>query len=126
MSLQLLPSGYFEIHLKKGAVIKGHYSAAALKFLSQLNGDLNFSDTFRLLTDTGSLASYMQLILCAVKAQSLEDGSECKYSEFDVLEWLEELGGFNSDESKKLIAHFQDGFMSKKKPVMDGQSVGQS
>lgn len=124
MSLQLLPSGYFEIHLKQGTVIKGHYSAAALKFLSQLNGDLSFSATLLLLTDTGSLGNWLQLILCAVKAQSLEDKTKCEYSEFDVLAWIEELGGFGSDESKTLIAHFQEGFMSKKKPVTDGQLVG--
>lgn len=106
MSLQLLPSGGFEITLKDSTIIKGQYSAASLKKLSLMNGGIGFSETIDLLTSNASIKSFLQLVLCAV---------EGTYTEFDALEWIEQLGGFDSEDSQKLFAHFMDGFVSKKK-----------
>jgi hypothetical protein len=105
MSLQLLPSGGFLINLN-GTEIKGQYSAASLKKFSLMNGGIGFSDTISLLTDNASISSFLQLVLCA---------TEGNYTEFDVLEWIEHLGGFDSEDSQKLFAHFMDGFVNKKK-----------
>lgn len=106
MGLQLLPSGGFEITLSDSSVIKGRFSAASLKKLSLMNGGIGFSETIDLLTENASIKSFLQLVLCAV---------EGNYNEFDVLEWIEQLGGFNSEDSQRLFAHFMDGFAGKKK-----------
>lgn len=106
MSLQLLPSGCFEITLKDSTIVKGQFNAGSLKKLSLINGGLGFSDTIDLLTVNASIKSFLQLVLCGV---------EGSYTEFDVLEWIEQLGGFDSEDSQKLFAHFMDGFVSKKK-----------
>lgn len=109
MSLKLLPSGGFEITLKDGSIVKGQFNAATLKKLSLLNGGIGFSETIDLLTNNASIKSFLQFILCAV---------EGTYTEFDVLEWIEQFGGFDSDEFQKLMAHFMDGFVSKKKEAV--------
>jgi len=106
MSLQLLPSGCFEITLKDGSIVKGQFNAATLKKLSLMNGGVGFSDTLDLITTKASITNYLQFVLCA---------TEGGFTEFDVLEWVEQMGGFDSDEFQKLIAHFMDGFVSKKK-----------
>jgi hypothetical protein len=108
--IKLLPSGGFEITLKEGKVIKGKYSAAALKKLSLMNGGLGFSETLDLITTNATLNNFLQLVLCA---------AEGDYNEFDVLEWVEQLGGFNSEDCGKLFAHFMDGFVGKKKAEAD-------
>lgn len=109
--ITLLPSGGFEITLKDGSVVKGKYSAGSLKKLSLMNGGLGFSETIDLLTNNASIQSFLQLVLCAV---------EGSYTEFDVLEWIEQLGGFDSEDSQKLFAHFMDGFVGKKKVMPVG------
>lgn len=117
MSLQLLPSGYFEIHLKNDNVIRGQFSAKVFKMLSLKHGGLSFTETMNLLTTNASVESFLDIILFAIDE---------KYTHFDVLEWLEELGGFDSEDAQKLFAHSMDGFVSKKKAVVDGTLASQS
>ncbi len=109
MSLKLLPSGGFEITLKDGSIVKGQFNAATLKKLSLLNGGIGFSETINLIEDNASLKSFLQFILCAT------DGN---YTEFDVLEWVEQMGGFDTDDFRNLMRHFMDGFVSKKKEAV--------
>lgn len=111
MSLTLLPSGGFQITLKDGTIVKGQYNASALKKLSLMNGGLGFSETIDLITDNASLKSILQLVLCAC---------EGNYTEFDVLEWIEQLGGIGGEDSQKLFGHFMDGFVGKKKVTEAG------
>ncbi len=106
MSLQLLPSGKFEITLKDGSIVNGEFTAATLKKFSLMNGGVGFSETIDLITTKASLTSFLQFILCAANGD---------YNEFDVLEWVEQLGGFNSDEFQRLTGHFMDRFVAKKK-----------
>ena len=87
--------------------------------LSTINGGLSFTDTWALLAGSkGSIENYLQLIMCAIKAE----GGEA--DEFKVLEILEELGGMTSDESQSLFAHFLEGFVPKKKIEQNGVSHG--
>lgn len=117
MSLQLKESGYFEISLKDGSVINGQFSAKVFKRLSLKNGGISFTETMELLTNNASIQSFLDLILFAVDE---------KYTDFDVLDWLEELGGFDSEDTQKLFAHSMDGFVSKKKPTAEATLVSQS
>jgi hypothetical protein len=116
--VNLLPSGYFEVTLSDG-IVKGRYSAKALKMLSTINGGLSFSNTWALLAGSRStIENYLQLVMCAIKSE----GGEA--DEFRVLEILEELGGMTSDESQSLFAHFMEGFVPKKKVEQNGISHG--
>lgn len=119
--LNLLPSGHFEVTLNDESIVKGRYSAKSLKMLADLNGGLSFSDTWSLLAgQNASIMSYLQLVMCAVKAE----GGEC--DEFKVLSILDDLGGFTSDEGQGLLAHFMEGFVPKKKVEQNGVSHGVS
>lgn len=119
--INLLPSGHFEVILKDGSIIKGRYSAKALKMLSDINGGLSFTDTWALLVGGNStITNYLQLVVCAVKSEGGE------IDEFGVLSLIDELGGFTSDESQGLLAHFMEGFVPKKKLEQNGISHGVS
>lgn len=118
--VNLLPSGYFEVTTNEG-IIKGRYSAKALKMLSDLNGGLSFSDTWSLLAGGNStITNYLQLVVCAIKS---EGGT---IDEFGVLSIIDDLGGFSSEDSQSLFAHFMEGFVPKKKVEQNGVSHGVS
>lgn len=117
--LNLLPSGHFEVMLNNGSIVKGRYSATALKMLSDLNGGLSFTDTWAMLAGAKStITSYLQLVMCAIKSEGGE------IDEFGVLNIIDELGSFTSDESQSLFAHFMEGFVPKKKVEQNGVSHG--
>lgn len=119
--INLLPSGHFEVTLNDGSIIKGRYSAKALKMLSDLNGGLSFTDTWSLLAGANAtITNYLQLVMCAVKSE----GGEA--DEFGVLSIIDDLGGFSSDETQSLFAHFMEGFVPKKKVEQNGVSLGVS
>ncbi len=115
MSLTLLPSGCFQITLKDGSIVKGEFSAASLKKFSLMKGGTGFTETIELITNEASLSNFLQFILCAT------DGD---YSEFDALGWIEELGGFGSDDFNSLIGHFMDKYIPKKKVTPNETLVG--
>lgn len=118
--INLLPSGHFEVILESG-VIKGRYSAKALKMLSDLNGGLSFTDTWSLLAGANSsITNYLQLVVCAIRSEGGE------MDEFGVLSIIDDLGGFSSEDSQSLFAHFMEGFVPKKKVEQNGVSHGVS
>jgi hypothetical protein len=112
MSLQLFPSGGFEITLKDGSIIKGQFNTASLKRLALFKGGLGFTDTIKLLekTDTVSGFDYIDNLLQLVKFAAIGD-----YTDFDVAQWVEEMGGFDGDDFQKLLGHYTDAYVSKKK-----------
>jgi hypothetical protein len=112
MGLQLFPSGGFEITLTDGTIIKGQFNTASLKRLALFKGGLGFTDTIKLLekTDTVSGFEYIDNLLQLVKFAAIGD-----YSDFDVAQWVEELGGFDGDEFQRLLGHYTDAYVSKKK-----------
>lgn len=119
--INLLPSGHFEVILNDGVIVKGRYSAKALKMLSDLNGGLSFTATWAMLAGSNaSITNYLQLVMCAVKSEGGE------VDEFGVLNIIDELGGFGSDESQSLFSHFMEGFVPKKKVEQNGISHGVS
>lgn len=104
--LELLPSGGFSITLKDGSIVKGQFNTASLKKFSLLNGGVDFSETLELITSKASFKSYIQFIHCAVEAGN---------DEFRVLQAIEDMDGFASDDFQRLVGHFTDGYVSKKK-----------
>jgi len=120
-TIKLLPSGWFEINCEDGSIIKGRYSAKALKMLSGLNGGLSFTDTWGLLAgEKATITNYLQLVVCAINSEGGQ------VDEFKVLEIIDDLGGFTSEDSQSLFAHFMEGFVPKKKVEQNGVSHGVS
>jgi hypothetical protein len=112
MSLQLFPSGGFEITLKDGSIVKGQFNTASLKRLSLFKGGLSFTDTIKLLerTDAVSGFDYIDNLLQLIKFAAIGE-----YTDFDVAEWVEQMGGFDSDDFQKLLSHYTDAYVAKKK-----------
>jgi hypothetical protein len=110
MSLQLLPSGCFEITLEDGSIIKGQFSTAALKKLSLKNGGIEFTETLELVQSKASFKNFIQFIQCAC-----DDG----VTEFQIAQAIEEMNGFDSEEFQNLLAHFMDRYVSKKNTMTE-------
>lgn len=111
MSLQLLPSGCFEITLNDGSIVKGQFNHASLKKLSLHKGGLGYTATLDLLEPTITpgkeiVDNIIKLLLFSV---------EGSYDDFDVVRWIEEMGGVGSEDWDRLNGHFLDGFVAKKK-----------
>lgn len=111
MSLTLLPSGCFEISLKDGSIVKGQFNHASLKKLSLLKGGLGYTETLDLLEP--SIISGKELVNNIIKL--ILFSAEGTYDDFDVVKWIEELGGVGSEDWDRLNGHFLDGFVAKKK-----------
>jgi len=115
MTLQLLPSGCFEITLNDGSIIKGQFNHASLKKLSLMKGGLGYTETLDLLEPSITsgkdlVNNIIKLILFSVEGQ---------YDDFDVVKWIEEMGGVGSEEWDRLNGHFLDGFVAKKKVAIE-------
>lgn len=103
--LDLLPRKEFVITLESGEKIMGKYSLWSVKrfcdkkklTLSQLNDYLN--------ADNIGLGDLCDIILGAVEHSQREAGQPFKYTDFDVCNWIDELGGITSDDYARLIAH---------------------
>lgn len=103
--LKLLESGKFEIEFSDKKYT-GQFNTAALRRFSLANGGLDFSQTIDAISINPTLPTLLKFISCAIHEET---------TDFDVLEIFEQLGGFDSDDGVKLIGHFLDGFVSKKK-----------
>lgn len=112
MSLELLPSGGFSITLKDGSIIKGQFNTASLKRLSLHKGGLGFTDTIKLLerVEGTSGFDYIDNLLQLIKFAAIGE-----YTDFDVAQWVEEMGGFDSENFQMLLGHYTDAYVAKKK-----------
>lgn len=104
-SLNLLPRKSFEILLDDKSVVRGQYSLWSVKrycdkkklSLAQLEEQLNIANI--------SLDDIVMLILCAVEYTSRKSKEGFSYSDVDVCDWIEQLGGISSDNYQALIGH---------------------
>jgi len=103
--IDLLPRKEFTITLDSGEVITGKYSLwAAKRFCDKKKLTLN-SFIERLSADNMTFDDLTENILCAVEHKQREEGKPFKYSDFNVCEWIEELGGIDSEDYTKLVGH---------------------
>ena len=105
MSLTLLPSGGFTIGLKDGTEIKGAFNGASFRKLC-LKHNIEFSEAFERLSLEPEIPFLHDLILTAVEGD---------YDTFNVMDWITELDGLNSEDGRRLIGHCVSGYVSKKK-----------
>ena len=103
--LELLPRKEFEITLESGEIIRGKYSNWALKRFCDKKGLSLAQLQDRLNAENVTLDDVVQTVLCAVEHKQRESGQPFKYSDFDVCNWIEEMGGFDSEDFARLQRH---------------------
>ena len=103
--VELLPRKEFIITLDSGEVIKGKYSLwAAKRFCDKKK--LTLKQLIESLSEENmTFDDLCENILCAVEHCQKEFGEKFKYNDFDVCNWIEELGGIGSEEYTKLVGH---------------------
>jgi hypothetical protein len=116
MKIVLLPRKEFEFTLESGEKIEGKHGTWSTKRLCDKKGwsilefMVRFSDTEKLTLD-----DMCQLLLCAVEYKWRKDKKgSFPYTDIDACEWLEEMGGFGSEDWNKLLNHFASDLEEKK------------
>ncbi len=104
-SLNLLPRKSFEILLDDGSVVRGQYSLWSVKrycdlkklSLAQLEDQLSIENI--------ALDDIVKLILCAVEYSTRKEQKGFAFTDIDVCDWIEQLGGITSENYHALIGH---------------------
>lgn len=117
MKIDLLPRKEFEFTLESGEKIQGKHGTWSTKRLCDKKGwsilefMVRFNDTDKLTLD-----DICQLLLCAVEYKWRKDNKgPFTYSDINACEWLEEMGGFGSEDWNKLLNHFASDLTEEKK-----------
>lgn len=105
-SLNLLPRKSFEILLDDKSVVRGQYSLWSVSRFCEIKklSLAQLAEKFENIT----LDDTFKLILCAVEYTSRKERQGFAYSDIDVAEWIEQLGGLGSDNFNNLIGHSGD------------------
>lgn len=121
--LNLLPRKEFEITLEDGTIINGQFSLWAVKrFCDKLKLTLSQLGE-RMQADKVTMDDTCQVLLCAVEYKTRKAGKPFGYTDIDACDWIERLGGIESENYLNLMRHAgsED---EKKSPVI--QSSGET
>ena len=114
MKLELLPRKEFEIHLDSGEIIKGKYSTWSIKRFCDKKS-LSLADLDKKMNaENLTIDDLIEIILCAVEHKQRESGLPFIYKDFDVCNWIEEMGGLQSDDFMRLQSHAYSDLGEKK------------
>lgn len=102
--LELLPGKEFKITLK-GEVIEGKFSTWAYKRFCMKLGLSDKKLVARLSEDESSWSDNIEMVLCAIEHKCREKGVSMKYTDLDVCNWVDEVGGIASEDYLSLIRH---------------------
>jgi hypothetical protein len=104
-TLNLLPRKVFEIKREDGTVITGQYSLWSVKrFCDKKSLTLSQLETY-LSAQNITMDDMCLLILCAVEYVSRKNKHGFSFTDIDVCDWIDELGGLQSDNYTMLMAH---------------------
>lgn len=120
IKINLLPRKEFEIILDDKTV-KGKYGTWSGKRFCDIKG-LTLPELFEYLKRGSSFDDVCLQILCAVEYSCRKDGKPFSYTDIDVCEWIDEMGGIVSEDFKKLCLHASD--EQEKKSLTDDQPSG--
>ena len=106
IKLDLLPRKEFEITLEDGTIIKGQFGTWALKrFCTRRNYSLNEAGVK--LSDPG-MDDIVDYILSAVEYAARKENAPFSYTDLHVCEWIDEMGGMQSQDFANLFRHSAD------------------
>lgn len=104
-SLNLLPRKSFEILLDDKSVVRGQYSLWSVKRYCDLKKLSLAQLEEQLSVENIALDDIVKLILCAVEYSTRKEKKGFAWSDVDVCDWIEQLGGIGSENYNALIGH---------------------
>jgi len=114
-TINLLPRKVFEITLDSGEVITGQYGTWALKRFCDKGGLTLSQAGGRLSAESMSLGDIVDYILCAVEYWSRKGKHGFALTDVDVCDWIDEMGGIQSETFVRLFNHSADEATEEKK-----------
>lgn len=101
--LNLLPRKEFEITLSDKTVIKGQFGTWAIK---------RFCDrrkiSFTQISENFDLDHIVDMILCAVEYLARKQKQPFSFTDIDVCDWIDDLGGIADPNIMQLIGHMNN------------------
>lgn len=120
--LDLQPRKVFTLTLVSGKQITGQFGTYALKRFCDKSG-IPLKDAQSRLTDLSGFADYL---LCAVEYICRKEKQPFSYTDVDVCEWIDEMGGVSGDLFYKLIEHTADENVEEEKKTPATILAGES
>lgn len=109
MKIELLPSKEFELHLSSGNVVKGKFGTWVVQRFC-IKRNISLIDFMEKFSPDGisklRLDDITDLFLCCAEYIARKEKVKFEYTDLDACEWLEEMGGINSELYNKLFGHF--------------------
>lgn len=102
--VDLLPRKEFIITLDDGKEIKGKYGVWSLARFCKKN-DLTIAQLQARASVDYTVGDMIEMILCAVEQYAREHGESFSYNDVHAGMWIDELGGFGSENLNALAAH---------------------
>lgn len=113
--LELLPGKEFKITLQDGSIVDGKFGTWAYKRFCMKLGLSDKKLVARLSEEESSVFDNIELILCAIESKQRQRGEAFKYTDADICEWVDSVGGIGSETFLKLMAHANSELDSEKK-----------
>lgn len=126
MEIKLLPRKEFELILDSGTVIPGKFGNWTIQRFRTKRG-LKLSDLTKILNDPEvSEEACADFLLCAVEYKLRLDRKPFDYLDVDAYDWIEQMGGFNSEKFFALFNHGADEDKKKLENHLNGNSMNGS
>lgn len=105
-TINLLPRKEFELTLSDGTIVKGQFGTWALKRFCQRRG-YSLNEAGVKLSDPG-MDDIVDYILSAVEYSARKTGAAFSYTDIHICDWIDEMGGMQSDMFADLFRHSGD------------------
>jgi hypothetical protein len=103
--INLLPAKEFEIILEDKSIIKGKFSLWSVKRYCDKKGLTLAGLENQLSQENISMDDLCVMLLCAVEHTSRVEKKGFAYTDMDVCDWIEQLGGITSEKYTMLMNH---------------------
>jgi hypothetical protein len=105
--------GYYAIELSDKTKIPLRFCTWTFTRFCEVNGDLTLEEMQKQIGVGMTLKKFISLILCAAEYVCLKEKKEFSYTEIDAADWIDEMGGLNSEGFQAMVSvivgSFSDG-----------------
>lgn len=100
----LTERGFKEIELSDGKKIGLRFSTWTIKRFCELNGNLTLPQYLQKVVENEfTMAELISLILCGAETYCKSKKMPFAYTDFDVSEWIDDLGGIGSEKLSEIF-----------------------
>lgn len=122
--INLLPRKEFEIVLNDGTIIPGKYCTWAMKRFGDKKGYSLKQLEEITSADKMSFDDACTILLCSIEYMSRKNGKPFSWTDVNLCDWIDELGGLMSEKVMRLFAHAQDEYNESKEEKKSEEATG--